>query len=101
MRTQTEILATLLGMIAVPSSVLIVEFAGMPEQPKRPATATVTAIVPHGGRLRPNLDEIVVRNAHGTGQFTMPNADVRCRVGDQVPVQQQGVTITRAAGTCR
>jgi hypothetical protein len=47
------------------------------------------------------LDHIVVRNAHGTGQFSMHDADVRCRVGDQVPVQQQGVTLTRAARTCR
>ena len=101
MRRQTEILLSLIGVIAVPSSVLMFHFSGMPLQPAHPATARVFAIKAWDARFRAGRDYIVVRNAHGTGQFSMPDADVRCQVGDQVPVQQQGVTLTRVARTCR
>ena len=101
MRRTTEVLLTLVGLVAVPSAAVVFHFAAMPEQPKRPSTARVVAIVPWEGKLRADLDHIVVRNAHGTGQFTMHDAEVRCRVGDQVPVEQQGATLTRSARTCR
>jgi len=101
MRTRTELLLSLAGLIAVPSSVLVAHFAAMPVQPKRPATARVVAIKGREGRLYEYRDYVVVRNAHGTGQFSMNDGDVRCHVGDVVPVEQQGVTLTRAAKTCR
>jgi len=101
MRRWTEVLLSLIGLIAVPASVAIFHFAALPVQPAHPAMARVVAIGAWEGKFRADLDHIVVRNAHGTGQFSMHDADVRCRVGDQVPVQQQGVTLTRAARTCR
>lgn len=101
MRRRTEVLLTLTGSIAVPSAVLVAHFAALPPQPKHPAMARVVAIGAWEGKFRADMDHIVVRNAHATGQFSMPDADVRCRVGDEVPVEQQGVTLTRAARTCR
>ena len=101
MRPQTEVLLTAIGLIAVPSGVVLFHFWGMPPQPVHPAMARVVAIAAHDSRLHFDRDHIVIRNAHGTGQFSMPDADVRCHVGDEVPVLQQGVTLTRAAKTCR
>ena len=101
MRLRSEILATLIGLVAVPSAVLIFHFARMPLQPVRPAMARVVRISPHDGRFGASWDYIVVRNARGTGQFSMWDPEVRCHVGDQVPVQQQGITLTRTARTCR
>lgn len=100
-RVRTAILATLIGLMAVPSIVLIIHFGEMPLQPVRPAMARVVAIRGWEGRLRADRDTIVIRNAHGTGQFSMRDVEVRCKVGDQVPVEQQGVTLRRVAKTCR
>ena len=101
MRTRTELLLSLVGLIAVPSSVLVAHFAAMPVQPKHRATARVVAIAAWEAKFRASRNTIVVRNAHGTGEFSMPFNEVRCNVGDEVPVEQQGVTLTRAAKTCR
>jgi hypothetical protein len=100
MRARMEILGTLIGLVAVPSIVLIYQFAPMPPQPAHAAVARVVAITPWG-KLYNERDSIVVRNARGTGQFSMRAAEIRCHVGDRVPVRQQGITLTRVARTCR
>ena len=101
MRGRTEALLTVIGLIAVPASVVMFKFAGLPEQPARAALARVVAIKPSDSRIHADRDTIVVRNARGTGEFSMHDGDVRCVVGDQVPVEQRGVTLTRTAKTCR
>jgi hypothetical protein len=101
MRRSTEVLLTLAGLVAVPSAALLFHFSGMPVQPRHTATARVVAISPHDGRLYANRDYIVVRSPRGTGQFSMRDDEVRCHVGDIVPVDQQGITLTRNARTCR
>ena len=63
--------------------------------------ARVVAIAAWEAKFRASRDTIVVRNAHGTGEFSMPFNEVRCNVGDEVPVEQQGVTLTRTSKTCR
>lgn len=73
----------------------------LPLQPPHPAIARVAAIVPVESRWYANRDRIVVRTAHGTGQFEMIHSDVRCDVGDEVPVEQRGITLTRVPKTCR
>ena len=94
-------LVGLAAIIAVPSALLVAHFATMPVQPKHPAMARVFAISANEGKFHANLDYIVVRNATGTGQFRMLDDEVRCRVGDQVPVEQQGIVLTRTGRTCR
>jgi hypothetical protein len=42
-----------------------------------------------------------VRNKHAFGQFSVLDADVKCEVGDEVPVLQQGASLYRVAETCR
>lgn len=101
MRTRDEVLLAVIGLVALPSIVLILEFAKLPPQPVHPVTARVIAITPAVSKFRAGRDTIIVRNANGTGQFTMPDDDVRCSVGDMVPVQQQGITLARVAKTCR
>ena len=101
MRTRTEALLTLIGLIAVPSGVVMFEFAGLPEQPAHPAMAWVVAIKPSDSKLHAERDYVFVRNARGTGEFSMHDHEVRCMVGDEVPVQQRGVTLTRTPKTCR
>jgi hypothetical protein len=63
--------------------------------------ARVVAIKGWEGKIYAGKDWIVVRNAHSTGQFSMWNGEVRCKVGDEVPVQQQGITLSRTPKTCR
>jgi hypothetical protein len=101
MRRSTEVLLTMCGLVAVPLGVLVFNFAGLPEQPPHPALARVVAINPHDSRIHADRDTIVVRNAHGTGEFSMHDAEVRCVVGDQVPVEQRGLTLTPTSKTCR
>jgi hypothetical protein len=101
MRRQTEVLLTLIGLIAVPSAVVMVHFAGMPVQPAHPAMARVVAIKAWESKFGAYLDTIDVRNATGNGDFSMQFNQVHCRVGDLVPVQQQGVTLMPVAKTCR
>ena len=100
-RKWLEALLSVIGLAAVPSLVLLFDYAKMPPQPEHPATARVVAIVAWEAKFRVALDTVSVRNAGGTGQFSIREADVRCHVGDIVPVEQQGVTLTPAAGTCR
>ena len=66
----------------------------------RPTTATITAIVPSEHRFHPNDHIVVVRNVHGTGQFTI-RYPLRCNVGDKVAVEQAGVSLRAARTTCR
>ena len=90
-----------IGLIAVPSSVLVYQFAGLPRQPKHAAMARVVAITAGEGRFDAHIDHIGIRNDHGIGQFSMPAAEDRCQVGDMVPVEQRGVTLLRSPKTCR
>ena len=101
MRRSTEVLLTLAGLVAVPSAVVVFHCAGMPEQPAHAAMARVVALAAREGRLYADRDTIVIRNGHGTGQFSRRDADVRCHVGDLVPVEQRGVTLRPVAKTCR
>ena len=94
MRRASEVLLTMCG-------ILVFNFAGLPDQPSHPALARVVAINPRDTRFYADRDTIVVRNAHGTGEFSMRDAEVRCVVGDQVPVEQRGLTLTRTQKTCR
>ena len=97
---RTAILLTL-GFAGAVLLVLAWQVERWPEQPAHSAMAKVVAIAPHEGRFYNDRDTIVVRNAHGTGQFTMRDDDVRCHVGDAVPVEQRGITLMRVAKTCR
>ena len=74
---------------------------GRPAQPGFETTARVIAIAPSNSRLHPGRLTVVVRNAHGTGQFRMNDVDIHCQVGDRVAVGQRGIVLTRIARTCR
>ena len=67
----------------------------------RSTTAKVVAIAPSDHRFHPNENTIVVRNATGTGEFTVDTLILKCDVGDSVPVEQAGVSLRAAASTCR
>jgi hypothetical protein len=101
MRLRSELLAGLIALIAIPSLAVIIHFKSMPVQPIHPAIARVVAIAPWAAKFRADRDTIVLRNARATGQFSMHNGEVRCHVGDRVPVQQQGVVLTPVPKTCR
>jgi hypothetical protein len=73
----------------------------LPPQPAHRTTARVESIKAIDSKVRFGGDWIFVRNDHGFGQFSMPGPDVTCEVGDQVPVLQRGVTLTRLPETCR
>lgn len=88
-------------LVALALAFAISRIAQLPAQPAHPAVARVVAIVPVEGRWYANYDRIVVRAPDGTGQFAMLHADVRCDIGDEVPVEQRGVTLTRLQKTCR
>lgn len=76
--------------------------AKLPIQPAHPAIARVVAIRPwEAGRFYYDRDEIVLRNAHGVGQFSMRDNQVSCKVGDEVSVEQRGVTLVPVASTCK
>lgn len=73
----------------------------LPLQPVHRAMARVEAIKAIDSRVRFSGDWVYVRNDHAFGQFSMLDADVKCEVGDEVPVLQQGVSLYRVAETCR
>jgi len=73
----------------------------LPAQTPHRAMARVEAITAINNRVRFSGDWIYVRNAHAFGQFSMLDADVKCQVGDEVPVLQQGASLYRVAETCR
>jgi hypothetical protein len=100
-RLFTIMLVALLGLIAVAALPVVVHFWRVPLQPAHPAMARVVAIAAHESKFGAYRDTIDVRNATGTGDFSMQFDQVHCRVGDLVPVQQQGVTLTPVAKTCR
>jgi purine nucleoside permease len=100
-RLSTILLVALPGLIALAALPVVVHFWRMPVQPAHPAMARVVAIAAHESKFGAYLDTIDVRNATGTGGFSMKFSEVHCHVGDLVPVKQQGVTLTRVAKTCR
>jgi hypothetical protein len=73
----------------------------LPLRPARRAMARVEAIKAIDSRVRFSGDWVYVRNDHAFGQFSMLDADVKCEVGDEVPVLQQGAALSRVAETCR
>jgi hypothetical protein len=97
------------GRILLGSGALIIAATGfaiwevwqLPLQPARTAMARVTDITPSCFRCDPQKDEIFVRNERGFGGFGMFDSEVRCRVGDEVPVRQQGTDLTPLPNTCR
>jgi hypothetical protein len=100
-RLFTILLVALSGLIVLAVLPVVVHFWRIPPQPAHPAIARVVAIAAHEGKFGANFDTIDVRNATGTGGFSMKFNEVHCHVGDLVPVKQQGVTLTRVAKTCR
>lgn len=81
---------------------LIWKIAGLPLQPAHVVAARVIAIASvSSGAGRPPRTYIVIRNAHGTGQFVLSAPEVRCAVGQDVNVQQRGITLTPLPTTCR
>ena len=92
-----------IGLLALAAGALLVwRVAELPLQQAHVATARVIAIALVGsGTARPPRAYIVVRNAHGTGQFALPDPEVRCEVGQDVRVQQQGITLTPLPTTCK
>src|SRR5206468_10879289 len=71
----------------------------LPLQPAHRAMARVEAIKAIDSRVRFSGDWVYVRNDHAFGQFSMLDADVKCEVGDEVPVLQQGAALSRVAET--
>src|SRR5690242_20981620 len=67
----------------------------LPLQPSHRMMARVESIKAIDSRVRFSGDWIYVRNGHAFGQFSMLDADVTCEVGNEVPVLQQGITLTR------
>ena len=93
-----------LGLLAlVTIALLIWRIAELHLQPAHVAMARVIAVAPGvgSGTGRPPLTYIVIRNAHGTGQFVLSQPEVRCEVGQDVEVQQRGITLTPLPTTCR
>ena len=93
-----------LGLIALAAcAVLIWRLAGLHLQPAHVAMARVISISPGvgSGAGRQPLTYIVIRNVHGTGQFVLSQPEVRCEVGQEVEVQQRGITLTPLPTTCR
>ena len=74
--------------------------SGKPQPHWRATTAKVVAIAPSMHRFHPNEHYVVVRNAHGTGQFTIVYP-LNCEVGESVPVEQAGVSLRASYETCR
>ena len=64
------------------------------------ASAKVVAIASSQHRFHPEDSYVVVRNPHGTGQFTI-HYPPKCVVGDTVPVEQAGISLRAAPSTCR
>jgi len=91
----------LIGLVAC--ALLIWRTADLPLQPAHVAMARVIAVTPGvgSGAGRQPHTYIVVRNAHGTGQFALFDPEVRCEVGQDVKVQQEGITLTPLPTTCR
>ncbi|HET6208490.1 MAG TPA: hypothetical protein VFD98_16855 [Terracidiphilus sp.] len=75
----------------------------LPLQPARLVMARVVAIAPpiSSGAGRPPRGYIVVRNAHGTGEFALTEPEIRCEVGQQVQVVQRGIVLTPLPTTCK
>ena len=93
-----------LGVLAlVACGILIWKMGNLPLQPAHVVIARVVAISPpasSGAGASPGV-YIVIRNAHGSGQFRHSEPEVRCRIGQDVRVQQRGVTLTPLPATCR
>jgi len=100
-RLFTIALIALLGLMIAASLPVVLEFWRMPAQPVHPAMARVVAIAAHEGKFGAPVDTIVLRNATGAGDFSMRFDQLHCRVGDVVPVKQQGVTLLPVPKTCR
>jgi hypothetical protein len=71
-----------------------------PQQPHR-TVARVEAVKAMDSKVRFSGDWVYVRNEHAFGVFSMLDADVHCEVGDEVPVLQQGASLSRLPETCR
>jgi hypothetical protein len=73
----------------------------LPLQPVRRAAATVVAIVPTQGRFQVDREIIILRSNEGAGQFVLRDYEIRCHVGEIVPVQERGITLTPLPETCK
>ena len=83
------------------SGTVIWRFSRLPIQPAHVTMARVDAIVPEESRWYANRDRIYLRAEHAVGWFELLYSDDRCRVGEQVLVQQRGVTLRPLPTTCR
>lgn len=88
-------------VILVACGLVIWPFAGLPVQPAHVAIARVEAIVPQEGRFHANVDRIYLRNSRGSEYFSLLFSDDHCQVGEQVPVEQRGTTLTPLPTTCK
>jgi hypothetical protein len=104
-RTKSErrfAFAAIIGSCGVvPLALVAWRVSTLPEQPALLARARVVAITPAAGRLYADRDDIDLRNQHGFGHFRRRNNQVRCKVGDEVDVEQRGITLTPVASTCK
>ncbi len=100
-RTWYIVLGVVLLVLVAVSAPVFWTFWGRPARPAFETTARVVAIVGSNSRFHPDRFTIVVRNARGTGEFSMNDGDIRCHVGDAVAVEQRGVVLMRIARTCR
>ena len=102
MRPVQALLVGLGSLVVIAGALLIWRIVELPIQPAHVTVARVVAVTPTGfGGTRPPRTRVAVRNAHGTGQFVFLDSDVRCEVGQDVKVEQRGVTLTPLPATCR
>lgn len=94
-------LAAITALALFLAAVGIWRIGKMPAQPDYPALATVVAIAPAEGHFHVDRNSVFVRNKDGFGEFSIIDAELHCKVGDQVRVRQQGSMLTRLPTTCK
>lgn len=101
MRRYYFVLAGVAFLLVLVSATVIWWFARLPLQPAHITIAQVQTILPMQGRWDANRDRIFLRGEHAFGQFDLLYSDDRCKVGQNVRVQQRGITLTPLPSTCR
>lgn len=75
--------------------------AMLPEQPAKPTTAIVTAIIDRPSQYRRVVD-VTFRSSDGhIGNATLGATEVNCAVGDVVRAEHVGISLRLAGGSCR
>ena len=86
------------------SSVVLASYmvAGCSPQPEKPVAAVVVSVAEHG-QPKFNADELVVtaRSEDGAmGSVSALRARLRCRVGDTVSAEEQGIILKLERSAC-